>query len=203
LGIFTVTSQPSSWSVPASPRDRIGDQAVRRAGCQTRPVPSRRLLLVRHARAADGPVDAERPLTDEGARQADAVGAWIAQAGLVPERVLVSPARRAEQTWERASAALGSKPRPVAEPRIHDNTVDALLAAVRETPEEITVLVVVGHNPSVGELARALDDGTGDPSARRGVGAGFPAGGVAVFHLAVPFAAIAPGGATLDDFTAP
>jgi phosphohistidine phosphatase len=166
-------------------------------------VQSRRLLLVRHAKAADGPVDAERPLTEQGARQAEGIGAWLARTGLVPERVLVSPARRAEQTWERASAALGSSPPPVADARIFDNTIEALLSVVRETPGEITTLAVVGHNPSVGELARDLDDGTGDASARRDIGAGFPAAGVAVFRLEGPFAAIAPGAATLDHFTAP
>ena len=97
-------------------------------GCQTRPVRPRRLLLIRHARAAGGPVDRERPLSAEGVRQAAALGAWLAQAGLVPDRVLVSPARRAVQTWERAGAALSSAVPPIGDARIGDNTVEALLA---------------------------------------------------------------------------
>ena len=77
----------------------------------------RRLLLVRHAQAAAGPVDAERPLTKRGALHAAAIGSWLAQAGLVPDRVLVSPARRALQTWERANTSLvpgrpGKRPGP-------------------------------------------------------------------------------------------
>jgi phosphohistidine phosphatase len=64
-------------------------------------------------------------------------------------------------------------------------------------------VAVVGHNPSIGELAGVLDDGRSDPVARRGVGSGFPAGGVAVFDLAVPFAAVGPGAATLRDFRVP
>jgi phosphohistidine phosphatase len=163
----------------------------------------RRLLLVRHAKAADGPIDVDRPLTARGERRATAIGAWLAQAGLVPDRVLVSPARRAAQTWERAGAALGPDLPQIVDSRIYDNTVEALLEAIRETPEDTRTLTVVGHNPSIGELAAVLDDGQGSPAARRDVDAGFPTGGIAVFILATPFAAIAPGEATLSDFTVP
>ena len=163
----------------------------------------RRLLLVRHAAAAGGPTDAERSLTGKGARRAAAIGSWLAQAGLVPDRVLVSPARRAVQTWEQARASLVPDVEPVVDERVHVNTVEALLAAVRETPDDVQTLAVVGHNPSVGELTGLLDDGRGDPRAQRDVGAGFRTGGVAVFTLATPFAAIEPGTATLTGFTVP
>jgi phosphohistidine phosphatase len=159
-------------------------------------------VLIRHAQAAGGPVDADRPLTERGTRQAAAIGDRLVQAGLAPHRALVSPARRAAQTWELASARLTS-PQPTVDARIYDNTVEALFVVIRETPDDVQTLAVVGHNPSIGELVAVLDDGQGDPAARRGVDAGFPAGGTAVFALATPFAAIAPGEATLIDRTAP
>jgi phosphohistidine phosphatase len=160
-------------------------------------------VLVRHAQAAAGPVDAERPLTERGSRHAAAIGTWLAQAELTPDRVLVSPARRARQTWERASGRLPQHPQPVIDERIHDNTVEAVLAAVQDTPDEVRTLAVIGHNPSIGELAAGLDDGQGVPEARSEVEAGFPTGGVAVFLLDTPFAAVAPGTARLQDFTVP
>ena len=115
----------------------------------------------------------------------------------------MSPARRAVQTWEQAGVALSSAVSPIGDARIGDNTVDALLAAIRETPEDVLSVAVVGHNPSIGELAGVLDDGCSDPVARRGLESGFPAGGVAMFDLAVSFAAIEPGAATLRDFRVP
>jgi phosphohistidine phosphatase len=166
-------------------------------------VQPRRLLLVRHAKAAHGQADRDRPLTDRGARDAAAIGPWLAQAGLAPDRVLVSPARRAGETWERAGASVESTAEPVVDERIYDNTVEALLAAIRETPEDVRTLAVVGHNPSVGELAGVLDDGQGSPAARRDVDTGFRTGAVAVFTLATPFAEIGPGSATLSDVTVP
>ena len=163
----------------------------------------RRLLLIRHATAAEGPIDADRPLTGSGAEHAGAIGAWLERAELVPDRVLVSPARRAAQTWEHAGALLPAGPPPVMDPRIYDNTVEKVLATIREAPDDVGTLAVVGHNPSIGELAAALDDGGGSEEARRAVDRGFPAGGVAVFVLPGSFAVIAPGAATLSDFAVP
>jgi phosphohistidine phosphatase len=164
---------------------------------------SRRLLLVRHAKAAQGPVDADRPLTARGERRAAAIGTWLEQTGLVPDLVLVSPARRAAQTWELASATLTPGPASAADARIFENTVEDLLEAIRETPEDVRTVAVVGHNPSVGELARALDDGQGNPEAGNALDEGFPTGGVAVFTLTAPFSELEPGGARLEDFAVP
>ena len=121
----------------------------------------------------------------------------------MPDRVLVSSARRAVQTWEAASARLQPSPSAIVDPRVYDNTVEALLAIITETPEDVQTLAVVGHNPSVGELARALDDGQGDPDARRALEAGFPTASVAVFTVDQGFSAIAPGDATLTDLFTP
>lgn len=163
----------------------------------------RRLVLVRHAEAASAPVDADRPLTSRGEEQAAAVGRWLAREDLVPDRVVVSPARRAVQTWQRAAAEVSAAPPPIAEQRIYDNTVEDLLAVLQETPEDVGTVVLVGHNPSIGELARALDDGEGDPSARGDLADGFPAAAVAVFGLAAPFEAVEAGTGTLTAFAPP
>jgi phosphohistidine phosphatase len=162
-----------------------------------------RLVLIRHAEAAPGAVDAERPLTDHGVRQAAAVGRWLQDAGLVPDRVAVSPAVRAIRTWERAAGQFPAPPTPVVDERIYVNTVDALLAVIGETAADGGTVAVVGHNPSIGVLASILDDGAGDSSPRRDLRDGFPTAAVAVFTLGTPFDSIAPGTATLTAFTVP
>ena len=163
----------------------------------------RRLLLIRHATAAAGPIDADRPLTGSGVRHAGAIGTWLLRAELTPDRVLVSPALRAAQTWEHADAVLTGGPPPITDPRIYDNTVEKVLATIREAPDDARTVAVVGHNPSIGQLSAALDDGRGSPEARRALEQGFPAGCVAVFVLSGSFAATAPGAATLKEFTVP
>jgi phosphohistidine phosphatase len=181
----------------------VGHGRAGRDRCQTRPMLPRRLLLVRHAKAAQGGVDADRPLTKRGIRQAAAIGPWLEQAGLVPDRVVVSPARRAAQTWERAGAPLESAPQLIVDERIYDNTVESLLEASREAPGDVRTLAVVGHNPSIAELTDVLDDGEGSADARRDLEAGFPTSGIAVFDVPSSFDAIAPGQATLSAFTRP
>jgi phosphohistidine phosphatase len=166
-------------------------------------VQSTRLLLIRHAQAAGAPADRDRPLTEHGAHRATAIGSWLARGGYVPDRVLVSPAVRAAQTWAAAASSLAPDLAPTVDERIYDNTVEAVLAAITETSGGVQTLIVVGHNPSIGELSATLDDGEGDGSARRKLRAGFPTGAVAVFRVATPFAHLATGGATVEDFAVP
>jgi phosphohistidine phosphatase len=159
-----------------------------------------RLLLVRHAQAGNAPLDRDRPLTDRGLRQAAGIGSWLAGAGLVPDRAVVSPALRAVQTWETAVADISPDIAADLEPRIYENTVEDLLAVINETSDVVQTLALFGHNPSIGALAADLDGG---PDARHDLEIGFPAGAVAVFVLDTPFADVAAGTATLETFRPP
>jgi len=164
---------------------------------------ARRLVLIRHAKAADGQVDAERELTERGRSDAAAVGRWFADSGLGAPRVVVSPARRAVQTWELAAAASVAAPSPGLDARVYDNTLEALLEIIRETPPAVEVLALVGHNPSVEELAGHLDDGHGEAAARQELARKYPTSGVAVFELTGPWAQVGAGAGTLIDFVIP
>ena len=66
----------------------------------------RRLMLLRHAkteRAELGERDRDRKLTKRGRTDAQAIGAYMARHGLVPDLALVSPANRARETWALAA----------------------------------------------------------------------------------------------------
>ena len=56
-----------------------------------------RLILLRHAKSAwpDGAPDVDRPLAKRGREAAPRMGGYLAEEGLIPDLVLVSPARRA------------------------------------------------------------------------------------------------------------
>ena len=162
---------------------------------------TRQLVLVRHAKAASGNVDRERPLADRGMADAPEIGRWLAERQVVPDRVVVSPARRARQTWELAAAGLGPAVEPVLDGRVYDNTVEDLLEVIRETPAAVSTLAIVGHNPGIQDLAVALDDGRGDDDARRDVAGKYRTSGVAVFTLKDPWAEARAG--TLTLFAAP
>lgn len=162
-----------------------------------------KLVLIRHAKAGEAPLDIERPLTERGLRDAAAIGDWMQARRVTPDRAVVSPARRARETWQEAATRLHNAPDPVIDDRVYDNTLDLLIEIVRETPDAVGTLVLVGHNPAFGALASELDDGRGEREARRALHAGFPTSAVAVFNLGTQWAEFDEGVGTLSGFATP
>lgn len=111
------------------------------------------LIVVRHAKTeADAVDDWHRSLTDRGRQQARALGPVIAALDLADLRVLTSTALRAVQTWEEIAPALapGSDVRPTEELYVFDQ--DDVLQVLREVDEDVTNVLVVGHNPALSHL---------------------------------------------------
>ena len=107
------------------------------------------LWLLRHAEAADGLPDDERPLTDRGARQADAAGLALARLGEHIDICLSSPKLRALQTAERACEPLGVEVRQ--EPALAGAPFD-----VEELLAGLGNVLLVGHDPSFSLLLHDL-----------------------------------------------
>ena len=111
------------------------------------------LILWRHAEALEMREvqdDLDRALTSKGERQAQRVANWLNQQLPASTRVLVSPARRTQQT----AAALDRKFKTV--PALApDGTVEGLLHAVR-WPDAREPVLVVGHQPTLGLVAAHL-----------------------------------------------
>src|SRR5262249_44810777 len=150
----------------------------------------------------DGTVDIDRPLAPRGIRDARAVGEWLVGAELTPDRVVLSPARRARQTWEGAAARLAIAPVAHVDDRVYDNEVPVLLELVRETPAQIRTLVLVGHNPSFADFAYQLDDGAGDPEATQDMLAGLPTAAIAVYDVPTAWDSVREHSARLTGFAA-
>ncbi len=119
--------------------------------------PMARLILLRHGDAAHGSLDqsdAERPLTHHGRRQAARVSELLDEAGWLPELVLTSPALRALTTAEAVAARSGVAVTTV--PSLYDGGVRELQAQLCHVEPSIATVLVVGHNPTLSELASAL-----------------------------------------------
>ncbi len=122
------------------------------------------LILWRHAdalEAQEGQDDHDRALTSKGERQAQRMAAWLNRQLPNSTRILVSPARRAQQT----AAALGQpfKTVPALAP---DGTLEALLHAARWPDAGVPVLVI-GHQPTLGQAVAYLLAGQNDAWALR------------------------------------
>jgi phosphohistidine phosphatase len=116
------------------------------------------LYLVRHADAADGDryrEDAERPLTAEGRRQAQRVGEALLRQRVVPELIVSSPFVRAVQTAERIAVAVGYE-RMIEVAGALEPGVGAKELFDRAVQGSATSVMLVGHEPSMGNLLSAL-----------------------------------------------
>lgn len=129
----------------------------------------RRLMLLRHGKS-DRPAgigDHERPLARRGRDDSAAMGRYMAASGLRPDLVVVSTARRAEETWELARPAFAQAVARRADRRIYEASAATVLGVIRETGPEIGMLLLVGHNPGFHELAmRLAGHGSGSDLAR-------------------------------------
>jgi phosphohistidine phosphatase len=167
--------------------------------------PLRRLVVLRHAKSAwpVGVADHDRPLGPRGHRDAPAAGRALAAADCLPDLVLCSTAVRARQTWELA-ARQGATPPPVRhEPRLYAADVPDLLEVVREVPDEVGTLLIVGHNPGLEELVLTLA-GDGLDDALADVREKFPTSAIAVLAWhGRTWRDLAPGTALLTDMTVP
>jgi phosphohistidine phosphatase len=120
----------------------------------------KRLTLIRHANAdwKDASVaDFDRPLNKRGFSEAEAMGKRLSEQELVPDLLLASPARRAQQTAETIARKLELLPRRVkTAEHLYLAPPDDILTLVRATGPRVQHLGVVGHNPGISELAKLL-----------------------------------------------
>jgi phosphohistidine phosphatase len=112
------------------------------------------LILWRHAEAEDGLNDSERKLTPKGIKQAARMAKWLRARVPVDALVIVSPAKRTQQT----ARALQFDFKTVQEIGVAAAPEDLLLAA--GWPECKGTVIVIGHQPTLGETASLLLTGT-------------------------------------------
>ena len=111
------------------------------------------LILWRHADAEDwveGCDDLQRALTSRGAKQAARMASWLDRQLPEGTRILCSPARRCEQT----ALALGRKYK--IRPELGPDTTLAHLLEAAQWPAAKQAVLLVGHQPSLGELIAHL-----------------------------------------------
>ena len=116
------------------------------------------LILWRHAEAEDavGGDDMGRALTKRGRKQAERVGEWLK--GRISDEwlVLASPAKRAVQTAKGLDMAFEERPALV------PGAAAKVVLAEAGWPDRDRSVVIVGHQPTLGEAAAILlgvDDG--------------------------------------------
>jgi len=166
----------------------------------------RRLMLLRHAKSdwsTPGQRDQDRPLNDRGREAAPKMGAYMVRHGLVADLIVASPAKRVVETLDLLLAAFDRRPKVQSEPAVYEAGPDALLDVVKKTPRTVHCLLMVGHNPGLGELATLLI-AAGEVEARQRLIEKFPTAGLAVIDFALDdWEKLHPRAGRLDRFVVP
>ena len=137
---------------------------------------SRQIWILRHAEAIEAPpeggADRDRMLSPAGTKQATRLGEAIAGGelpGPAPSLVLVSSATRTRGTAMLAFSGLEPRCDFQVEPRMYEAGPDELLGLLRELPDEVECVGIVGHNPAVAWLSIELvDESVAQHPAREG-----------------------------------
>ncbi len=114
------------------------------------------LILWRHAEAEDWllgdaeAVDLDRSLTQRGEKQASRMAAWLDRQLPEGARILVSPARRCEQT----ALALGRKYKIRSE--LGPEGTPAQMLELVQWPSGKSPILVIGHQPTLGQTIAQL-----------------------------------------------
>jgi phosphohistidine phosphatase len=145
-----------------------------------------RLILLRHGKAevaAPSGKDFDRPLTGRGRRDSALVAQALASQAFSPDLALVSPAARADQTWQSAASAFPSAKVEWIQ-ALYDAAPETILAEAERRGGAYRTVMVVAHNPGLHQLCLSLAQRSKDAPERARLYAGLPTAAAAVFDLA-------------------
>lgn len=116
--------------------------------------------------------------------------------------VLCSTARRALATFDGIRGAIPDDAAHVTERSIYDAGDRGLLAGVRSVPDSFESVMIVGHNPTLQDLALVLV-GSGDADGRDQLETKLPTGAIVTMSFDIAWRDIAPASAHLDSLFTP
>jgi len=168
------------------------------------------LWILRHGKAVQDGRDGDdhaRALTGRGRRQTVQVAAFLAAqraaGAATPDLVLSSSAVRARRTAEAVHGALGDGVPLDIERALYGADPDDVVDRLRLVPDETASVMVVGHNPTLHQLA-VLVDAPDDDAGRRRLDEGFPTAALAVIALDISsWTQLAPGSGRLEELFVP
>ncbi len=143
------------------------------------------LMLLRHAKSnwtQIGSTDFERTLNDSGMQTASLIGRYMAEHDLAPAKIYSSPAVRAKTTTQLALAQIPNTPEPVYDQAFYDGGPESLFNTITSTPNGLTPVLVVGHNPIIHAMSLSLCR-AGNEKAFQALSAKYPTGGLAIIDF--------------------
>lgn len=163
----------------------------------------RRLYLLRHAKSSwelAGELDWERSLLPRGIDDSKAIAQLMISNAIEPYYVICSSARRTKQTLATIREAIPESARIVIADEAYQASTDDLLELIRSAPTGAEQVMLIGHNPSIHDLA--VDLASDGPALEQTAGK-FPTAALAELELECQWRELATDRATLVGFTRP
>lgn len=181
------------------------------------------LYLLRHAKSSwEAPTrhDHDRPLAPRGVRACAVIADHLRERGIAPDLVLCSTAVRARRTLEGVVDGFARLPRIYYEAAIYEASAATLIDLLRHLPatspvarsqtptpptggrdpDEPESLMLIGHQPGIGDLATSLAASGARLAELEGK---FPTAALATLELDRPWPDLEPGCARLAAFVKP
>lgn len=139
------------------------------------------LYLARHAKSSwkyPQLDDFERPLNKRGHKNAPFMGGVLKKRGVLPDLILSSPANRAAMTARIIAAEIDYPLEGVIYAEsMYGAGERGMIGIIKQMGDEISKLMLVGHNPGMTSLANTLGN---DPVSN------IPTSGIYCVHLDIP-----------------
>lgn len=161
---------------------------------------ARTLVVMRHGKSSwkTNDPDIARPLNPRGTR--DAVVAGQILAPLSFDLALVSPAARAQQTWQCLQMGGTSAAEVRTVEVLYHAWAPEVIGVLRGLPDSVARVLVIGHEPTISELIVTL---TPPSPARDAIETKFPTSAVAVLRLEGPWAELTEDAASIAAYEVP
>lgn len=119
------------------------------------------IYLVRHAKSSWKDTTAEdydRPLNKRGINDAPLIGKYLFNQKIKVDMIIASPAKRAKLTAKIIAEEINYKSNIIFNKSIYEADLFDLIGIIKSTDKQINNLFLIGHNPSLNELANYLLD---------------------------------------------
>jgi phosphohistidine phosphatase len=122
----------------------------------------KRLLLIRHAKSSwANPLqsDFDRPLNERGEHDAPIMGERLKKAGLIPDLMIASTAKRAAQTAKHIAREIGYDTDKIEwREELYHCIPSVFEELIYSVDDAIDTLAIIAHNPGISEFAAQLDN---------------------------------------------
>ncbi|PQJ10881.1 phosphohistidine phosphatase [Flavipsychrobacter stenotrophus] len=120
----------------------------------------RTLVMIRHAKSSwANPLqsDFDRPLNERGKREAPEMAEKLKEAGIMPDLIICSTAKRTRQTAKRISEVLGYDLANIRwEEKLYHCIPSVFEELLYEVSDKVKTVFIIAHNPGITEFVNQL-----------------------------------------------